>query len=356
MHETIREYAAGLPAGDALAEVRARHAGFFVALAEQANLTTDAEGPMDHQLVVPEHDNIRVALEWSLEDGQLDVGLRLAVALEGFWAIADPLEGIRWFERLLAVPDSGRGSLAGLALRVYGVLISIAGDFERAERLWQESLAEFLDAGDDRGAASCLHHLAMCAGRRGDYVTARELAEQCLALSERAGSRKVEAQARGLIAKHALLAGEHERGLALLEEAIALSRDAGFPWWEKNELCYLAEWLLEHGRPNGAKAAAYEALQIATRIGDRVGQIDALAILAHTASAQAQPKLAGRLWGAIEAEATRAPFPGWQRTRRLHAGAIIPASHEFETARRAGTRLTLKTAVDEAFEQCMDQR
>jgi predicted ATPase/DNA-binding SARP family transcriptional activator len=356
MLETIREYAAGLLAGDALAAVRARHAEFFVALAEHANLTTDAKGPMDHHHVVPEHDNIRVALEWSLEGSRLDLGLRLAVALEGFWVTADPLEGIRWFERLLAVADSARGSLAGAALRVYGELISIAGDFERAERLWQESLAEFRAAGDDGGVASCLVHLAMCAGRRGDYVTARELAEQSLDLSERAGWPKVEAQARGRLAMHALIAGEHERGLELLEEAIARSREAGFPWWEKNELCYRAEWLLQLGRPNGAKTAAYEALEIATRIGDRVGQIDALAILAHTASAQAQPSFAGRLWGAIEAEATRAPFPGWQRTRRLHAGAIIPASREFETARRAGTRLTLTTAVDEAFEQRMDQR
>jgi predicted ATPase/DNA-binding SARP family transcriptional activator len=353
MLETIREFAAGLLESDGLAEVRERHAEFFVGLAEQANLTTDADGPMDHHLVIPELDNIRVALEWSLEGGRPDLGLRLAVALEGFWVTADPLEGIRWFERLLAVPDGVRGSLAAAALRVYGELISIAGDFERAERLWQESLAESRAAGDDGGAATGLFLLAICAGRRGDYATAEKLAEQSLELHQRAGSRKGEAQVRGMFAQHARLAGEHERGLELLDEAIGLAREAGFPWWEKNELCYRAEWLLELGRPNDAKAAAHEALQIATRIGDRVGQIDALAILAHIASARAEPKIAGRLWGAIEAEAKSAPFPGWERTRRLHAGAIL-ASDEFDIARKAGARLTLQTAVDEVLEQRLE--
>ena len=353
MLETIREFAAGLLETDGLAEVRERHAKFFVGLAERANLGIDSEGPMDHQLVIPEHDNFRAALEWSLGAGRSELGLRLAVALDVFWVTADPVEGIRWLERLLAATDGVPGALAARALRVYGGLTQIAGDFDRAEPFLQQSLAEFRAVGEDDGAATCLFLLAISADRRGDSVTAQTLLEQSLDLYVKTGSRKGEAQVRGTFAARAFRAGEHERGLELIDGAIALAHDAGFFWWEKNELCFLAERLLELGRPKDAQAAAYEALQIATRIHDRVGQVDALAILAHIASAQAEAKIAGRIWGVIEAEAKRAPFPGWERTRRLHAGAIL-ASDEFEIARQAGAGLTLQTAVDEVLEQHLE--
>jgi hypothetical protein len=75
--------------------------------------------------------------------------------------------------------------------------------------------------------------------------------------------------------------------------------------------------------------------------------------LAHIASARAEAKIAGRIWGAIEAEANRAPFPGWERTRRLHADAIL-ASDEFEIARQDGAELTLQTSVDELLEQRLE--
>jgi tetratricopeptide (TPR) repeat protein len=308
---------------------------------------------MDHQLVIPEHDNFRAALQWSLGARRPKLGLRLAVALDVFWVTADPVEGIRWLERLLAATDGVSGALAARALRVYGGLVLIAGDFDRAKPFLQQSLAEFRAAGKDDGAATCLFLLAISADRRGDYVTAQTLLEQSLDLHVKTGSRKGEAQVRGMFAAHAFRAGEHERGLELLDRAIALAHDAGFPWWEKNELCFLAERLLELGRPKDAQAAASEALQIATRIRDRVGQVDALAIMAHIASAQAEAKIAGRIWGVIEAEAKRAPFPGWERTRRLHAGAIL-ASDEFEIARQAGAGLTLQTAVDEVLEQHLE--
>jgi predicted ATPase len=344
MLETIREFASERLEADRPGELRARHAEFFVALAERACLTIEASGPMNHLVVMPEHDNFRAALEWSIRAGRLDVGLRLATALDVFWVTTDPLEGVQWFERLLESAFGAPQVLTARARRVYGELFSIIGDFERAERLWEESLAEFRVCGDEGGAAACLSLLAICAGRREDVVAEKELAEQSLQLFQKTGSRKGEAQVRGLLAARALAAGEDERGLALLDQAIELAHDAGFHWWEKNELCFLAERLLERGRLDDATERANEALRLSRQIHDRVGQIDSLTILAHIAAERGEPEVAGRLWGVVEAEAALSPFPGWERTRRLHTGAILTGT-DFEAARAEGNRIALETVV-----------
>lgn len=71
-------------------------------------------------------------------------------------------------------------------------------------------------------------------------------------------------------------------------------------------LCFLAEQLLALGQIAEAGERALRALRIATAIGDRVGQVDALAILAHVAAERHEPSVAGCLWGALESEAARA--------------------------------------------------
>ena len=103
MLETIREYALEqLEAQGEREEIRERHAEFFLALAQRANLNEESEGPMRHSLVIPEHNNVRAALEWATARcNGASSGSRLAIALENFWVTTDPVEGRRWIEGLL---------------------------------------------------------------------------------------------------------------------------------------------------------------------------------------------------------------------------------------------------------------
>ena len=63
----------------------------------------DAEsvGPQRHDLVIPERDNLRAALAWSLEAGEPELGLELFVSLENYWATSAPEEGVDWAAALL---------------------------------------------------------------------------------------------------------------------------------------------------------------------------------------------------------------------------------------------------------------
>ena len=91
-----------------------------------------------------------------------ELGLRLAVALDHYWVAADPFEGARWCAALLeaSVPPG----LRARALRTYGGLLFIVGEFERGEQtLAEESLAQCRLLGDDAGAAHALARMPMAA-------------------------------------------------------------------------------------------------------------------------------------------------------------------------------------------------
>jgi non-specific serine/threonine protein kinase len=109
--ETVRQFGwEKLEEAGEVAQTRKRHAEFYLALAEEAEpeLSGAREGVWLEKLEL-EHDNLRAALEWSLEcDDGAELGLRLSGALGGFWHVCGYLsEGRRWLDRELARRRSG---------------------------------------------------------------------------------------------------------------------------------------------------------------------------------------------------------------------------------------------------------
>ena len=73
---------------------------------------------MRHDLIVRDRDNVRTALDWALDSGAVEIGLRLAAALENYWVTNAPAEGAAAASGLLAgAPDSLPPELRALALR-----------------------------------------------------------------------------------------------------------------------------------------------------------------------------------------------------------------------------------------------
>ena len=99
MLETIREF--GLEVLNEAGEegtVRALHASHFMELAERAapELTGPEQAAWFDRLET-EHDNVRAALAWALDTGEIEVALRLGSALTRFWLSRGYFqEGRRW--------------------------------------------------------------------------------------------------------------------------------------------------------------------------------------------------------------------------------------------------------------------
>ena len=177
LHETIRHYALErLDESGEAPEVRRLHAEYYLALAEDAQprlFGTELQPLLD--VLDREHDNLRLALRWSSEATESDVGPRLAGALWRFWQVRGYLrEGRAWLERLLATampaePTSARAR----ALNAIGFLAFLQGDYETAQPLLAESVEIWRALDDRRGLVESLTNLGVllrCVGdgrRRG---------------------------------------------------------------------------------------------------------------------------------------------------------------------------------------------
>ena len=315
MLETIRELAAEhlRTAGEDV-ELRRRHAEHYLDVARSANLAADVEGPMRHDLVFPERDNMRAALAWALETGDRQLGLELVVALENYWATASPEEGGEWAARLLdgaAVEDA----LVARALRVEGGMENILGHLDVAQELWERALEIARSIGDDQQEAILLHRLASRAARLRDWPTVRSLAEASLDGHRRVGSAKGEAQALTSLAEVATADGDLEGALALLRESHDLCDRVGFRWWQAGTLARIGALSLRLGRLDDAEASSRQALSMSNAMRDRSAIVYELGLLAEIAARSGDAKRAGMLWGAVDAEAERAPIGFW-----LHGG------------------------------------
>src|SRR5437764_9685139 len=118
MLETIREYGLEVLASGGEAEaMHEAHATYYLALAEQAE--PELSGPQQiswFERLEREHDNLRSALSWFLEQGSerqsRELALRLSGALSQFWGIRGYLsEGRHWLERALDESSGVRSSV-----------------------------------------------------------------------------------------------------------------------------------------------------------------------------------------------------------------------------------------------------
>ena len=288
---------------------------------------------------------MRAVLDWSLEAGDAELGASIAVALEQYWVSVNPHEGIRrlgeLLERDLPAPLRAR------ALRVRGGMSYIVGDFDEGTRWHERALTEFRRLGDAAAAGHMLHRLAIEANRAGDQRKAEALCEESLSLDRSAPSL---AFALDLRADIAFAEGRGDEALDLFRESGRLFGEAGFHWAESNALLHYAECALKLGKPDDASSSARQALAIARSIGDRQWVFYSLTLIAWAGAEEGRAEEAGRLWGALEADAERGPVGRWENERDTYGERVLSvAGADFERARKQGRRLSLDEAVDEAL-------
>jgi tetratricopeptide (TPR) repeat protein len=275
MLETIRTYALErLSANGTLEDAHHRHAEYFLKLATGGG--RDWINRIELEL-----DNIRAALNWTLQNGRPAIGLRLVLGLwqywlqRGYWS-----EGRRWIEAALATGGAELPEdLAAMALYQIGGLACRQRDYVRAVETSEEALRRCRKIGDTRGAAWAINTLGWVALDRGDYDTAQAYQDESLRLFRAAGDTWGMANALNGLGEIATARARYDDAIAFHEEALVLRRRMDNPWVAAWPVLNLARVALLMGDFARARTMAEEGRRIFSATGDQWGTAWALHVL-----------------------------------------------------------------------------
>ena len=361
MLETIREFGLErLTDGKEDSATHRAHAAYSVVMAEE--FASQAADPANTNWVASfesEYNNFRIALEWLIQTGNAEWGLRLGAALFQFWETREYLtEGRDQLEKLLKLESAKtRNSVRARVLFCAGVLTGEQGDYQSACVFLDESLDISRELNDKRGVGVALNALAVHARDQGDlaasrslfeqnltawreiddriviarslsnlanvvkaqrdYTLARSLFEECLSIFRELGDSNGMAWSLNYQGDVAREQGDIAVARGFYEEALALFRQLGDNWGIAGCLGDLGNLACDNNDYEAARTLYTESLQLFQELGQKRGIARLLDCFARTAAAQSNPERAIRL--AASAAALRkvlgAPLPPAEQAR-----------------------------------------
>ncbi len=235
MLETIRAFALErLRANEREAPTRRRHAVAYLALAEAAapNMPGPDQPRWLDRLTI-DYANIRAAIRWSIETGQVDLALRFVAAMWRFWQQDGRLyEGTEVAESALGMPGADAPTPARLAaLSAAGGIAYWQGRREDSFRHYREELELARHLGDVAAEADATWNLSFEPFVADDGAAATEMLETAHRLFERIGDER--GAARVEWSKLTVLGGDHPSTteLAALESLGERFERLGDTWY-----------------------------------------------------------------------------------------------------------------------------
>lgn len=281
--EALRQYATEkLRESGELADLRDRHANYFLAIAEQADqeLRGSRQIPWVRRLN-REHDNLRAALShWDL-CGDLESGARLAGSLWRYWwYYGHQREGRRRLDRILEPlgrPSPNDRTTApriqtstwAFALHAAGVLDLMTDDLVRAREHLGDAIVLWRELGNKRATAESLHWLFAASFFLGDYVDGRKLIVESLALSRELGDEWNLAEALPWLGWLNLTQGNLPAARDAFTEAALLARKVGDQAHLGWALAFFGYVALAEGNARQARDIFTESRDILQEVGNR---------------------------------------------------------------------------------------
>jgi non-specific serine/threonine protein kinase len=367
--ETVREYAMSRLDGDERRALPARHAAYFLDLAERGvPELTPATQAVPLAEIAAAADDMRAALEWCLAQEDAEAALRLAGSLWWYWYLhGEYTEGRRWItaaldrtgglrtaarargllgagrlaflqcdypaaEALFAqtrelAQELGATRLLAATLQFTGSMARERGDYTRSEELHRESLELWRRLGDAGGVARSLNYLAFVAWLRGDLADAARGAADTYDRFETLEDREGMAWALLNQGAAAYYAADLAQARVVLRDALALAGEASYKEgsaWALNLLGLVA--FREH-RLEQARALLRRSLEMHRDLGDRWRMTSVLESLAAVSRALGDPRRGARLDAGAAAlrKALGTPMP-WVEARDLEAERVAAAA------------------------------
>jgi predicted ATPase/DNA-binding SARP family transcriptional activator len=356
MLETIREYAGELLEASGEAEsLRRRHFEHVLERTESEAAAWYAGGAPEETLfrfLDEELENVRAALAWAADAGEVELEVRLAVAARWYWVVQGHLsEGRRVFEGIFDRTAGTQGELRAKAL-VHGAIFPFRqGDNQLSAALLQESLDLFRELGDEEGIARATAELGGVAIAEEDLDRAAALYEECVPLLRHHGNLSRLAVAFGNLGTIAHMRGDHQTAVAYYGDAIDAARSAADDDGVSVNLHNLGRSELALGRADEGFEALRESLTIGRRLGYREVIAYCLGGFAELAMIKDDAERAATLLGASEqlfAEIGALPNPDEAQVQARLVEFIVDGLGEERSAelRAEGAKLTPDELLD----------
>ncbi len=335
MLEPLRQYARErLEASGEADASRRRHAGWFLALAERAD--PGLRGPRQVlwlERLDTEQDNLRTAMAWLLEKGDLETVARLGWALWLFWWIHGHFtEGRWWMEEALAMGVAMSASSRARILLAAGTMADGQADRPSAKRMFEESLRLFKELDDKLGVGLAVSGGGLVAVGQGRHERGIRLLQEALDIFLELDNRWYASVMLSFLAAGWLGQGDHDRAKRLAERGLALAREVGNT--QSTSIAFyvgatVAQAERDHGR---ARRLLGEGLALAAKSGDETNVAFCLEGLAAVAASQRRIVRAARLWGAAEArlEAIETTAYVYAPDRSLYESQVAAARDQLD--------------------------
>ncbi len=338
MLETIREYGLELLAQHGECEDAQRaHAAYYRALAEAAQ--PHLRGAEQHRWLTrmeDDHENLRAALEWLLEQAGAEPSsacaeeaLQLCATLFWFWYLRGYVsEGQTFLDRALAADTGPPTPARARALYAAGELgFYMNDDYGRVVARCDESVRLFRELGDTRGIAEARYLLGTVAWARSDFAPAHAQLEEALRLFQQLddtwgrantlirlgrvyldqgdcdqavrwceqglelfrglGDQQRTAYALGFLSRALFVAqADLRRAQALAEASQSMLTQLGNRQMSTHVGCFLAEMLVAQGEVAQARILAEESVAVHRELADKAATAQTLFCLARIMMAQ----------------------------------------------------------------------
>lgn len=312
--ETVRQYGyERLREANEVDTLRARHADFFVALAEAAapHLFGGAGDAVWLARVTDDSNNLRAVAEWATEAPErASQALRLGVALHWFWyAHGHFREGRERMNAAFRQSMACNPLLRGQALIALGHIALWQGDHAMIRPLMEESVQILRGQGDERWLAYALNGLGAAIYMGGDPATAAPYLDEALALSTRLPRdvlRAIILYWRGRVAQDL---GDIGMAATSFKAAEQIGRELGHRPAIAHPLCMQGRLAAAQGDHDYAVALFAEGLAVHHEIEDRWGVAQGLEGIGSVAAVLGRNERATKLLAAADALRERIATP-----------------------------------------------
>lgn len=349
----VREFALEqLERGDEGVDVRKRHAAFFADLAVRAE--PELVGPRAAEWMATleqEHENIRAALQWTIEN-EPPTALKIGASAQRFWWRRSHLtEGVEWTERIIeANRDSADLERLATAYRGISSLCWNRGDFERAVAFAEKGLEIAQKTGSKKLIINALHNVGTAKHNNGDIAGAQKFNEDALAMAREAGETFEAAELANALGELARHREDYAKAQTLYEETLHLARQNGYQHLHMIAAINLAAVACEMKDYHASHAYTLESMKISEEMGSSVSVGYALERFAALAVIGGEMERAARLSGAMEAIYDAAGYKIEEvdrlfLERYLDEARTKIGKEQFDAVQRQGKALAVEDAI-----------